>query len=728
MSGWLIAEDRFEEQDIAHLGNKYLSGNGFMGVRGTLDEYKKEQMVSINLAGVYDKHEDKWRESVNAPNPLYTFVMHQNEVYSVPDKEPVIHSQSLDFRNAIHKRVTTFRAKPGNITIESERFVSMDNRHIIGLAFSVRTDFDGEITLYTGIDSDVWDINGPHFINKQLYEKDGILLASCITGEKKINVVTAEGVLSKIPSDMEVVCRDDKILRKFSFDARANQTYIIEKVAFIDWSERGVSQTECVNKLQKALQLGYDELKARHIEAWDRIWDISEVRIDGDDEANMALNYSIYHLNCIAPRFSESMSIPARGLSGQVYKGAIFWDTEMFMFDYFLYTQPKIARTLIKYRIDTLDGARKKAASYGFKGAFFAWESQEGGIDACSDFNVTDVFTGRPMRTYFKDKQVHVTSAIVYALKKYIKNTKDNQILYEGGYELLLESALFYKSILVRRDESELYEIHDVVGPDEYHERVNNNAYTNRMARFVFDTAVEIFVKLRNTDPAEFGRLNQRYDLVNLIPKLEKIKGSLYLQKPSGEEQIIEQFDGYFKLEEVDIETLRTRLLHEKEYWGGALGVATHTRIIKQADVVTMLCMFPDDYSAEIMKKNWDFYEPRTEHGSSLSACMYSLLACRTGNPDAAYPFFLTSAKADLKKGGKQWAGNIYIGGTHPASAGGAWMVAVFGFAGLKVKNNGLAVEGSLPENIKGIEFKVIFRNQLYLVRVGHDKSEIKKI
>jgi nigerose phosphorylase len=128
------------------------------------------------------------------------------------------------------------------------------------------------------------------------------------------------------------------------------------------------------------------------------------------------------------------------------------------------------------------------------------------------------------------------------------------------------------------------------------------------------------------------------------------------------------------------------------------------------------------------MKKNWDFYEPRTEHGSSLSACMYSLLACRTGNPDAAYPFFLTSAKADLKKGGKQWAGNIYIGGTHPASAGGAWMVAVFGFAGLKVKNNGLAVEGSLPENIKGIEFKVIFRNQLYLVRVGHDKSEIKKI
>ena len=277
----------------------------------------------------------------------------------------------------------------------------------------------------------------------------------------------------------------------------------------------------------------YQQLKREHKRAWDSIWKISEVTIDGDDQAEQALNYSIYHLNCIAPRNLHGKSIPARGLSGQVYKGAIFWDTEMFMLDYYIYTAPDVARTLLQYRIDTLDGARKKAAEYGLNGAYYAWESQEGGYEACTDFNIVDVFTQRPVRTYFRDKQYHL-------------------ILKDGALEVIVECARFYRSILIKQVDSDDYEIRDVVGPDEYHERVNNNAYTNRMAKFVFESAVQLLQYAK-----EKGICGQFDD--NLQTVFADSAAKLRQQMPD-ERGVIEQFDGYFHLEDTDIETLRSRL------------------------------------------------------------------------------------------------------------------------------------------------------------------------
>lgn len=196
--------------------------------------------------------------------------------------------------------------------------------------------------------------------------------------------------------------------------AKADKEYAFEKIAEITTTVDDFGIKDSID------QLCYDVLKAEHKAEWDKIWEISEIQIDGDHEAEYALNYSIYHLNCIAPRNMKGKSIPARGLSGQVYKGAVFGDTEMFMIDYYIYTEPDAAKSLLQYRIDTLDGAKAKAKEYGLDGAYYAWESQESGYEGGSDYNITDVFTNRPMRTYFKDKQYHVSSAIVYGLMKYI--------------------------------------------------------------------------------------------------------------------------------------------------------------------------------------------------------------------------------------------------------------------------------------------------------------------
>ena len=704
MTEYILTESEFNKDNIAWNGNRFLIGNGYFGIRGTLEEYTKKQMCAVNMAGIYDRAGDSWRESVNAPNPIYTYIRVNGKIYTLPDSKPKFHQQELDFKYGLHCRVTRWKTEHGDITITCERFASMARQHNIAMKYTFSADFECVAEIITGIDGDVWDINGPHFVKMQMGSKDGIDYVTGITGEKNISVTTREYIRTDFQSEQTNLNTDKSIFRHMKFTAKTNKDYTFEKIAEITTSADDFGTSSRIDKLS------YSELKDEHKAEWDKIWAVSEIHIDGDNEAEYALNYSIYHLNCIAPRNMKGKSIPARGLSGQVYKGAVFWDTEMFMIDYYIHTAPEVAKTLLQYRIDTLDGARTKAKEYNLDGAYYAWESQEGGYEGCSDYNVTDVFTNRPMRTHFRDKQYHVSAAIVYGLMKYINATGDYDILNEGAMEMVIECAKFYRSLLLKKADKPYYEIHDAVGPDEYHERVNNNAYTNRMAKFVFDTALE---------------LSGKCPINSELKEMLKDSSENILIKEPNSNGIIEQFDGYFKLEDASLNTVRSRIINPKEYWGGAYGVAADTQVIKQADVVAMLSMFKDDYTKEIMEENLKYYEPRTEHGSSLSACMYSLLACYTDNPEIAYPMFMKSAKADLIKGGKEWAGSIYIGGTHPAAAGGAWIVAVKGFAGISEQNGRLICTPRLPKKWKGMSFKFMYRNKIYNIAITADDVSI---
>jgi len=382
----------------------------------------------------------------------------------------------------------------------------------------------------------------------------------------------------------------------------------------------------------------------------------------------------------------------------------------MFMFEYFLHTDASVARTLINYRIKTIPGALAKAKEYGYKGAFYAWESQDDGIDACSEYNIIDPVNGRPLKTHFRDKQIHISADIIYALKRYIEYTKDYTILNDGGKEMVIQCALFYRSAMVKRLNCDFYEIHNCLGPDEYHECVNNNAYTNRMAKMVFEYAY----KLTQSDDNEYASI------------FKDCAETLYIPGPRKKDGVIEQFDGYFKMEDCSVKDLEKRVYTPGEYWGGAYGIATQTQIIKQADVAIMLCMFKDEYSKEVLKSNFDYYEKRTQHGSSLSACMYSLLSCYIGNAKDAYSLFLASATADLKEERSQWSGTVFIGGTHPASAGGAWMCAILGFAGLNIKDNKITLNPCLPDKWQEMNFNILYNNEIHKIRISKENSFIE--
>ncbi|MDL2300706.1 glycoside hydrolase family 65 protein, partial [Clostridiaceae bacterium OttesenSCG-928-D20] len=681
MSDWILKKSFFSETDFADDGNRFLVGNGYMGVRGTLEEDRKERLPAINLAGIYDRVGELWREPLNAPNPFYTHIEYGGEILKASGKKLLSHEQSLNYRHGIASRKTSWSLPEGEIILEGERFASLSDEHILAMRYELLASADMDITLFSGIDADVWDINGPHYKSVSFggfYGK--ILQCSACTenGEKKVGVSRCDFISSEGSAFFTPLLAG----RRYPLSLKAGEKIVLSSICSVFTSNDDDFPAELSReRLAKMTVEDYGRLKNESSSAWEGVWSRSEVEIIGDKAANEAINYSLYHLNCIAPRGEKARSIAARGLSGQTYKGAVFWDTEMFILDYFLLTQPETALSLIKYRIASLPGAKAKALEYGLQGAFYAWESQEGGVDACSDYNVTDVFTGRPVRTYFRDKQVHISSAIVWAIKKYTDHTKNYKPLLEGGAETVIECASFYRSLLLRPLIKDRLELHDVIGPDEYHERVNNNAYTNKMALFVFDYAIDLLSSKKLSE-----KLSGGYDVEQLKAQFILCRDQLFIPQPNSD-GIIEQFDGYFALEDASLAQVKSRLRDEREYWGGGHGVASDTQIIKQADVITMLELFHDEYSEDLIRKNWEFYEPRTEHGSSLSACMYALSACRFGEADLAYPFFMKSACAEIQGGGKQWAGLIYIGGTHPAASGGAWKALVQGFAGLEIRD-----------------------------------------
>jgi len=317
--------------------------------------------------------------------------------------------------------------------------------------YSVTPESDGELRITWGIDTDVWDIHGPHYSVFNIESVQARVTVSAST-DKGDHVAVSGRCLP----DFDAKTEQNGSLITYIIHAKSGTAYSLTMAAYIYTNKDVTDPKETASKAQLP---DYETALAEHISAREKLWEHAEVVIEGDQEAETALNYSLYHLMCIAPRHRGDLSIAARGLSGQTYKGAVFWDTEMFMLDFYLACLPEAAKSALNYRIQTLPGALNKAREYGFDGAFYAWESQEGDFDACSDYNVTDVFSGRPMRTFFKDKQMHISAAVAYGLVKYMAWTGEEELLKKGACETILQCARFYYSLLTKRVCSDVWEI-----------------------------------------------------------------------------------------------------------------------------------------------------------------------------------------------------------------------------------------------------------------------------
>jgi trehalose/maltose hydrolase-like predicted phosphorylase len=739
LGDWDITDDGISPGDALQNGNRLLTGNGYLGRRGVADEAGPAMMPATIISGLYDRRGNLWREPVNAPDPLYTAITVDGILLTTEDSRLVSHEQSLNFRYGLYSRKTVWRIGEAALTLETRRFADMDDVHRLCVDCRISADAPLRLTLTQGINAQVRDLNGPHLGSFQFSadQAQGILSLRCVTLEQGIPLAVCSALGGLPAASGEIVRTSSGMFRVYTLDLDAKTPAAFQVYGGIfsgmdmdgAENESGSSVTaQAEASALRGLHAGWERTFGRHQKRWEKIWRTGDVVIEGDEYAQRCLRYSLYQLHIIAPRHrnesGKPLSIPARGLSGQTYKGAIFWDTEMFIAPYFLVTEPELAAQFIRYRIDTLEGAKRKAAEYGYRGAFYAWESQETGDDACTDFNVTDVFTGRPVRTYFRDKQIHISADIVYAIKKYIDFTGDVSILSQGAMELILEVSRFYLSWLYYSPEKRRYEVLDVIGPDEYHERVNNNAFTNRMVRLSLEAARDYAALLEKEAPEFIHTLIEKLSFKEDMAFINRALPELYMPAP-GSDGVIEQFDGYFRLEDCTLEDVRSRIKDPREYWGTQSGAAYPTRIIKQADVVTMLTLFDGDHPEEVHRANLGFYEKRTEHGSSLSACMYALLACRTGDSEKAYPYFIKSAEIDITGNSKHFAGLVYIGGTHPAASGGAWMTAVEGFCGFTLEDGEIRIRPRLPRGWKKVIFTLVRQDTRYEVTVTREGYSI---
>jgi len=438
------------------------------------------------------------------------------------------------------------------------------------------------------------------------------------------------------------------------------------------------------------------------------------VVIEGDEVAQRAVRYNLFQLLIAAPHHTDRASIPAKTLSGFGYRGHVFWDTDIFIIPFFTFTRPELARNLLMYRYHTLPGARQKARQAGYAGAMFAWESAGDGRETTPRW--VPLPNGELVRIWCGDIEHHISADVAYAVWHYWQATGDDGFMRDYGAEILLDTAVFWGSRAEYNPERERYEINDVIGPDEYHEHVNNNAFTNRMVQWHLERALDTLAWLRERHPDKARELEERLDLSQArLARWEDIRRRIAIphDPASG---LIEQFEGFFALEELDWGALEPRTRSVQELLG--MERIQHVQAIKQPDVLMLLYLLRDEYDEKALRVNWDYYAPRTDHtyGSSLGPAIHAILACALGKRDAAYTHFLRAALVDLEDLRKNTKDGI-----HAASAGGVWQAIVMGFAGMALTPEGPTFAPRLPKGWRRLQFTLKYRGRAFPVDLQPD-------
>lgn len=721
-TGWEIIETAYDPEQSVHAGSLFLIGNGYLGYRGTLVEDGKEAYSGCFVTDTWDKADGKWEELCNVPNALKTTLSVDGEAVSYKTGAVEGFFRSLDLSRGLFKAGFSRRISSGKLVrLEEQRFSSLLNRHVIPMRYTISVDQPCRISLKTGIDGDVWNLNGQHLKTFHAVHEDGMLIMNVITYEKAQKIVVLESCAFDIDHLAESVSiGENSAFRTLAFDISPDQPVTMTKYMLVVHSNE--SDDPFKSAYEMAVSLDYDLLLQQQEKDWKEKWDRFDIEIEGDLVDQVAVRFNTYH-SVIATPTHQPLPIGARGLSCQAYQGAAFWDQEIYNLPMFLYTDPKTCRNILDYRYITLDGARRKAQKLGYEGAFYAWISGKTGDELCPDFFFKDVNTGRPIRNHFNAWQIHISPDIAYTIWLYYQVTGDWDFILHHGAEIILEVARFLSSRVVFKNRKDRYELMKLQGPDEYHENVENNAFTNYQTFHTLEIAKSIIDLMQKDHLPEWESIVERIGLEAWeIDLWEDMLQKLYLPKPD-ENGVIEQFDGYFDLEEIlPASKIKERLIREDEYYGWPVGVAVFTQVIKQADVIQLFMLHPEWFEQPIIKANYDYYEPRTLHFSSLSPSAYSIVASRANYRSEAYHTFQKSIHIDLKNTNEPISGGTFIGGIHTAATGVAWQMVVLGFAGFRVKSNGaLFFEPRIPHTWKGISFYLNIRDIAFQVTITHD-------
>lgn len=635
----------------------------------------------------------------------------EGEFFSPFESRVESFKRSLDMKKGILERKVLWTTSSGKkITILSRRLVCMRQKHCLAAFYTISTDQDN---LELEIESLA------HFDLKTQTLKDAQLNTECLQqeGEKalfKINslygpdcIFMALGHKSNLDgsSNAKSEFKNKSYQHSYKIKLGKGHNFTLEKMAVLyAESDAQDASRKAEAELETCLQQGYSALEDAQSDYWQKYWEEAGLVIKGNTADQQALRFSQFQLQQSLPDDGKK-GIGANGVTGDKYCGHIFWDSEMYMLPHFLYHDPGQVKPLLMYRYLILDKARERAAQLGHRGACYSWNSISG--EECAV--VFEASTA----------EYHLQCAIAFAIYRYLDASSDTDFLYNYGAEILFSTARFLADLgeyVPEKDNKFCFNI--VCGPDEYGCGVNNNCYTNMMAAFHLDYAAKVYEEMKEQAPDKLRVLRQNLELtVEEKEAWQKAADNIYI--PFDEKLgIHKQDDSFLELAPVDMEKMpRNRDIradyHPLNLW--------RLQVIKQADVVLLMFVLNDKFDAQVKKRNYLFYEPKTVHGSSLSAGMHSVLASEIGLYEDAYFYFKESAFMDLHD-----FKNNCSGGVHSACLGATWMAVVNGFAGMRDDSRGLIFEPVLPDAWEGLSFQLHYKGRRLMMEINREKINIK--
>jgi len=732
---WSVLEEGFDAQRVKSSESLFSIGNGAMGQRANFEEqYTGSTFQGSYIAGVYypDKTRVGWWKNgypeyfakvLNAPNWIGINVLINEEVLDLHTcKEVSEFKRELNMKEGWLSR--SFKAVLQNgikIKVDTKRFLSLELDEIGAINYNVTPlNSDAEITYIPYIDAEItnedsnwddqfWDILEVTQNNQQSFIKARTMKThfyTCTFMESRLFINDKEIVTSvknkQSPKTISSIHKQE---------VQKNKTFTIHKFGgyVVD---RNHAKDELVAAakviLDKAVNFGFNALLEIQKKSWAQIWNMSDITIEGDVKAQQGIRFNIFQLNQTYLGTDASLNIGPKGFTGEKYGGSTYWDTEAYCIPFYMATKDQsVARTLLVYRYNHLDKAIENAEKLGFKNgaALFPMVTMNG--EEChNEWEITF-------------EEIHRNGAIAFAIFNYNRFTNDYAYIPEKGLEVLIGIARFWQQRATFSSDKNKFMILGVTGPNEYENNINNNWYTNYIAKWCIEYALENIAIVKTDYTADYKRIKEKVNFSeDELKDWKKVADKMYFPF-SEKHRVFLQQDGFLDKELITAANLDTsqRPINQKWSWDRIL----RSPYIKQADTLQGFYMFEDHFSTEELERHFNFYEPFTVHESSLSPCVHSIQAAKLNRMEQAYEFYLRTSRIDLDDYNHE-----VEEGLHTTSMAGTWMSIVEGFGGMRVLNNTLSFSPKIPKQWKSYSFKVNFRNQVVTVNVNHNEAHFK--
>lgn len=735
-SDWSIIEEGFDAERVKSSESLFSIGNGAMGQRANFEEfYSGKTFQGSYIAGVYypDKTKVGWWKNgypeyfakvLNAPNWIGINIEVNGEQLDLAKCIEIKNfRRELNMREGWYNRYFIAKLQNGlEIEVNVNRFLSLDIDELGAIQYQITSlNQDAKVVFKPYLDAGIenedtnWEERFWETLEIKNYDNQAYVVARTLKTNFTVSTFMHNSILvNDAFSDVKPVeVTKEASIISFSYEIAASkgQKVTLQKFGgYVSSMNHPVDELILASKkvIEKANEIGYNQLLENQRQAWAKIWEMSDITIDGDVKAQQGIRFNIFQLNQTYLGKDSRLNIGPKGFTGEKYGGSTYWDTEAYCIPFYMATKDQqVARNLLAYRYNQLDKAIENAEKLGFKnGAALYPMVTMNGEECHNEWEITF-------------EEIHRNGAIAFAIYNYYRFTDDYSYIPEKGLEVLIGIARFWHQRATFSTYRSQYVILGVTGPNEYENNVNNNWYTNYIAKWCIQYTLEQIQKVNSEYQSDFTRIMNKVKLSQTeMDSWKEVADNMYF--PYSEEHgIYLQQDGFLDKELVTVAELdkAQRPINQKWSWDRIL----RSPYIKQADTLQGFYFFEDHFTKEELEKHFDFYEPFTVHESSLSPCVHSIQAAVLGRMEQAYTFYLRTSRLDLDDYNKE-----VHEGLHITSMAGTWMSIVEGFGGMRVKDGTLSFEPKIPLQWEAYSFKVNFRNAIVKVEVNHNEVNVK--